>query len=137
VRAPREDAAVREGAHRRRGEEGERVREREGREPFFVCLFQGDLDLDFFFPRTYIGDQKSKSPQVVLGVVDPNPLVAGGGVSLLRAAGIEVAAIDGAEAEEAAGLNPEFMRRMREGAAAAAAAAAAKKKKRKKKKKKS
>jgi pyrimidine deaminase RibD-like protein len=63
--------------------------------------------------------------------VDPNPLVDGGGVSLLRAAGIEVVAIDGAEAEEAAGLNPEFMKRMREGAkivAAAAAAAAARKK---------
>lgn len=59
--------------------------------------------------------------RVVVGVVDPNPLVAGGGVSLLRAAGIEVAAIDGAEAEEAAALNPEFMRRMREGAALAAA----------------
>ena len=57
--------------------------------------------------------------------MDPNPLVDGGGVSLLRAAGVEVAAIDGAEAEEAAGLNPEFMRRMREGAATAAAASAA------------
>lgn len=44
---------------------------------------------------------------------------------MLRAAGIEVVAIDGAEAEEAAGLNPEFMKRMREGAAIAAAAAAA------------
>lgn len=35
--------------------------------------------------------------------------------------------IDGAEADEAAGLNPEFMRRMREGAIAAAAAAKKKK----------
>ena len=56
--------------------------------------------------------------------MDPNPLVDGGGVSLLRAAGIEVAAIDGPEAEEAAALNPEFMERMRESAAAAIAAAA-------------
>ena len=54
--------------------------------------------------------------------MDPNPLVDGGGVSLLRAAGIEVIAIDGNEREEAEGLNPEFMRRMREGAIAAAAA---------------
>ena len=60
--------------------------------------------------------------------MDPNPLVDGGGVSLLRAAGVEVVAIDGAEAEEAAALNPEFMRRMREGAAAAAAAKKKKKK---------
>lgn len=55
----------------------------------------------------------------------------GGGVSLLRAAGVEVVAIDGAEAAEAAALNPGFMRRMREeGAARVAAAAAAKEKKR-------
>lgn len=59
--------------------------------------------------------------------MDPNPLVDGVGVRLLRDAGIEVAVIDGAEADEAAGLNPEFMRRMREGAIAAAAAAKKKK----------
>ena len=80
----------------------------------------------FFFSLVFSSnlEQKlnKKQKQVVLGVVDPNPLVDGGGVSLLRAAGIEVVAIDGEEAKEAEELNPEFMRRMREGAEVAVAA---------------
>jgi diaminohydroxyphosphoribosylaminopyrimidine deaminase/5-amino-6-(5-phosphoribosylamino)uracil reductase len=56
--------------------------------------------------------------RVVVGCVDPNPLVGGGGVATLRAAGIAVAV--GCEQEACVALNPEFMARM---AAAAAAAA--------------
>lgn len=57
--------------------------------------------------------------QVVVGVGDPNPLVGGAGISTLRAAGIAVAAVGGAEEAACAALNPEFMERMRQQAAAA------------------
>lgn len=55
---------------------------------------------------------------MVVGVGDPNPLVGGAGMATLRAAGIDVAEVGGAEAEECAALNPEFMARMRQQAAA-------------------
>lgn len=59
--------------------------------------------------------------RVVVGVVDPNPLVGGQGVATLRAAGVPVAV----SCEEAAcsQLNAEFMARMRAQAEAEAAAA--------------
>ncbi len=44
--------------------------------------------------------------RVVVGAGDPNPLVAGGGVAQLRAAGIEV--VEGVLAEECAALNQVF-----------------------------
>jgi diaminohydroxyphosphoribosylaminopyrimidine deaminase/5-amino-6-(5-phosphoribosylamino)uracil reductase len=48
--------------------------------------------------------------RVVVGCVDPNPLVSGGGIATLRAAGVVVAI--GAEEAACAALNPEFMARM-------------------------
>ncbi|MEW5310562.1 MAG: hypothetical protein WDW38_002348 [Sanguina aurantia] len=64
--------------------------------------------------------------RVVVGVGDPNPLVASEGIATLERAGISVTIMDGAERQECLDLNPEFMARMLEEAAAAAAAAAAK-----------
>lgn len=58
--------------------------------------------------------------QVVVGVGDPNPLVAAAGLATLRAAGIAVALIGGAEEAECYALNEEFMARMQQQAAAAA-----------------
>lgn len=63
--------------------------------------------------------------QVVVGVGDPNPLVASEGIATLRRAGIAVAVMDGAEREEAYQLNADFMARMQEEATRSAAAAAA------------
>jgi pyrimidine deaminase RibD-like protein len=54
--------------------------------------------------------------RVVVGCGDPNPLVGGGGVALLRAGGVAVDVMDGPEAQDAAGLNPEFMAAMRKAA---------------------
>lgn len=48
--------------------------------------------------------------RVVIGCADPNPLVAGQGVARMRAAGIEVC--EGVLAEQAAALNPGFLRRI-------------------------
>lgn len=48
--------------------------------------------------------------RVVVGVGDPNPLVDGGGVATLRAAGIEVDV--GCEEEACYDINREFMERM-------------------------
>ena len=56
---------------------------------------------------------------------DPNPLVGGGGLATLRAAGVEVALMDGPEAEGCLEINAEFMERMRGTAAKAAAEQAA------------
>ena len=56
--------------------------------------------------------------QVVYGVADPNPLVGGGGLALLEAAGVVVEGVGGEEAAAAEALNPEFMARMRAAAAA-------------------
>lgn len=62
--------------------------------------------------------------QVVVGVGDPNPLVASEGIATLRRAGIAVAVMDGPEREEAYQINADFMARMQEEASRAAAAAA-------------
>ena len=51
--------------------------------------------------------------RVVVAMQDPNPLVAGQGIARLRAAGIEVQT--GLLAEQAAELNPGFIKRMRDG----------------------
>lgn len=59
--------------------------------------------------------------RVVVGCVDPNPLVGGQGVATLRGAGIAVAV--GCEEQACASLNAEFMERMRREADAAAGAA--------------
>lgn len=49
--------------------------------------------------------------KVVVGMVDPNPLVAGGGIKRLEAAGIEV--IVGVEEEDCQQLNEAFIHRIR------------------------
>ena len=51
--------------------------------------------------------------RVVVAMQDPNPLVAGKGLEQLRAAGIEV--VSGVLADEAARLNPGFIKRMSRG----------------------
>jgi diaminohydroxyphosphoribosylaminopyrimidine deaminase/5-amino-6-(5-phosphoribosylamino)uracil reductase len=51
--------------------------------------------------------------RVVVGMEDPNPQVAGNGVQVLAAAGVEVAT--GVLAAQAATLNPGFIRRMQTG----------------------
>ncbi len=48
--------------------------------------------------------------KVVVGMVDPNPLVAGGGIARLRAAGVEV--LVGVEAEACHQLNEAFVHRI-------------------------
>jgi diaminohydroxyphosphoribosylaminopyrimidine deaminase / 5-amino-6-(5-phosphoribosylamino)uracil reductase len=48
--------------------------------------------------------------KVVVGMVDPNPLVAGGGIARLRAAGVEV--VVGVEAEACQQLNEGFVHRI-------------------------
>ena len=48
----------------------------------------------------------------VVGCGDPNPLVAGRGVALLRAAGVAVAMVGGAEEAACRDLNADFMARM-------------------------
>lgn len=48
--------------------------------------------------------------KVVVGMVDPNPLVAGGGIARLRAAGIKV--VVGIEAEDCQRLNEGFIHRI-------------------------
>lgn len=55
--------------------------------------------------------------QVVVGVVDPNPLVGGSGLRLLQGAGVSVCQIGGPEETAAENLNPAFMARMRAQAA--------------------
>jgi diaminohydroxyphosphoribosylaminopyrimidine deaminase/5-amino-6-(5-phosphoribosylamino)uracil reductase len=52
--------------------------------------------------------------QVVVGVGDPNPLVAAAGIATLQAAGIEVALIGGEEEQECYSMNEEFMQRMKQ-----------------------
>lgn len=62
--------------------------------------------------------------RVVVGVGDPNPLVASAGIATLRKAGIEVALMDGPERDACYDVNADFMERMRAEAAATAATAA-------------
>ncbi|GAX84151.1 hypothetical protein CEUSTIGMA_g11574.t1 [Chlamydomonas eustigma] len=50
--------------------------------------------------------------RVVVGVGDPNPLVASEGVATLEKAGIEVCIMDGTERDECYSINAEFMDRM-------------------------
>lgn len=52
--------------------------------------------------------------QVVVGVGDPNPLVAAAGIATLQVAGIEVALIGGDEEQECYSINEEFMQRMKQ-----------------------
>jgi diaminohydroxyphosphoribosylaminopyrimidine deaminase/5-amino-6-(5-phosphoribosylamino)uracil reductase len=58
--------------------------------------------------------------QVVVGVVDPNPLVASAGIATLQQVGIEVSIMDGAENRTCFDINAEFMERMAAEAAATA-----------------
>jgi diaminohydroxyphosphoribosylaminopyrimidine deaminase/5-amino-6-(5-phosphoribosylamino)uracil reductase len=55
--------------------------------------------------------------QVVVGVVDPNPLVAAAGMATLEAASIEVVLMDGEERQACYDINEEFMMRMKESSA--------------------
>ncbi|MCG9753666.1 bifunctional diaminohydroxyphosphoribosylaminopyrimidine deaminase/5-amino-6-(5-phosphoribosylamino)uracil reductase RibD [Shewanella insulae] len=56
---------------------------------------------------------KAKVSRVVVAVTDPNPQVSGRGIKMLEDAGIQVEV--GLQQEEAAALNPGFMKRMRTG----------------------
>ena len=51
--------------------------------------------------------------RVVLGSVDPNPSVDGGGKAFLVEHGVEVEVMDGEEAQMAAGLITDFWERMK------------------------
>lgn len=51
--------------------------------------------------------------KVVVGIVDPNPLVGGFGIETLRKAGIPVATVGGEEERMCEEINEEFMARMR------------------------
>jgi len=50
--------------------------------------------------------------RVVIGVVDPNPLVGGKGIQTLEAAGIEAALIGGEEESVCWEMNRDFMERI-------------------------
>ena len=50
--------------------------------------------------------------QVVIGVVDPNPLVGGAGIKTLEDAGIQVDLVRGEEEAECFAMNKDFMDRM-------------------------
>ncbi|KAG2430517.1 hypothetical protein HXX76_010040 [Chlamydomonas incerta] len=69
---------------------------------------------------------EAKVARVVVGVGDPNPLVAAEGIATLEKAGIQVAIMDGPEREACYELNRDFMERMKLEAAQAARARAAK-----------
>ena len=56
---------------------------------------------------------KAQVARVVVAVTDPNPQVSGRGIKMLEEAGIQVEV--GLQQEEAAALNPGFMKRMRTG----------------------
>ncbi len=55
--------------------------------------------------------------QVVVGVVDPNPLVGGQGIATLTSAGIDVAQVGGQEEGDCYAINADFMERMKAQAA--------------------
>eukprot|EP00873_Tetraselmis_striata_P019217 jgi/Tetstr1/439481/TSEL_027913.t1 len=54
--------------------------------------------------------------RVVIGVVDPNPLVGGAGIKTLEAAGIEAELIGGEEETRCYQMNEEFMENMKNSA---------------------
>jgi len=56
--------------------------------------------------------ERSGVARVVVATADPNPLVAGGGIARLRAAGVRVDVADGAIARQARELNIGFFSRM-------------------------
>ena len=56
--------------------------------------------------------------QVVVGVVDPNPLVGGEGIRTLEKAGIEVQRVGGEEERQCYAINESFMKRMEGGSKA-------------------
>eukprot|EP00879_Flechtneria_rotunda_P005799 GHRR01006102.1.p1 GENE.GHRR01006102.1~~GHRR01006102.1.p1 ORF type:complete len:148 (+),score=41.58 GHRR01006102.1:723-1166(+) len=56
----------------------------------------------------------AKVAKVVIGVGDPNPLVASAGIATLEKAGIEVVLIGGAEEQQCYDVNAEFMDRMKQ-----------------------
>ncbi|GIL71497.1 hypothetical protein Vretifemale_2046 [Volvox reticuliferus] len=61
--------------------------------------------------------------RVVVGVGDPNPLVASEGLATLQRAGIEVVLMDGKERDDCFDVNREFMERMSAAAAGTVATA--------------
>lgn len=56
--------------------------------------------------------------QVVVGVIDPNPLVGGEGIRTLEQAGVEVVSIGGKEERECYAINESFMIGMEAGSKA-------------------
>lgn len=62
---------------------------------------------------------------MVVGIVDPNPLVGGFGIQTLRRAGIQVACAGGTEEQMCYDINTDFMKRMEEEAVKTAAEEAA------------
>lgn len=59
-------------------------------------------------------DAVLRAVQVVVGVGDPNPLVAAAGIATLQAAGIQVALIGGEEQQQCYSINEDFMERMKQ-----------------------
>lgn len=113
----RDGVVVGEGYHRRAGEAhaernaiaaaGRRARGATAYVTLEPCCHQGKT------PPCTVGLLEAGVTRVVAAMVDPNPLVAGNGLEILRETGVEVAV--GLLEKEVRALNPGFIARMERG----------------------